>query len=76
MIAKYVVLIVGCFFILRCLFALVWNHEMANIARKENNFGYWYRNWEPVTAIYNPKHWLKWTTGQWVKYQKSKFGDN
>lgn len=58
----------------RCWFALGWTMEMASYARKgvdKGNFDIrWFEEWNAILAIFSPLHWDKWTSAQWIKYQK------
>lgn len=55
---------------IRSLFAFIWIIRMSNVAETTDGLAEWYVKWNAVNAILNPRHWLKWTTWQWVKYQK------
>jgi len=59
-----------CFYNIRTHIANVWNNEMCDIALQEKGPSIWYQNWDIIDAILNPRHFNKWTTAQWVAYQK------
>jgi hypothetical protein len=52
----------------RCIAALVWNDELCDIALSKHSRSTWYTEWNIIDAIFNPRHYLKWTTKQWAEY--------
>jgi hypothetical protein len=68
-IVLWILWVIACFYIIRVDIARVWDIKMCYISLEEGHVE-WYLKWNIINAILNPRHFDKWTTAQWVAYQK------
>jgi len=69
----YTVMGVACFYLFRTLLCLTWNMEMYKATFENTRKGVMsvcYLEWNIDEAIFHPKHYLKWSPSQWIKYQR------
>ena len=67
------ILFICFFYFVRCTISSNWATKLAEEAHKCNykceTVGF-YLNWHIIDAIFNPLHFNKWTSKQWITYQQ------
>lgn len=65
-----------CICLMRAVMCLSWINKMAEKVISDVGLGKydfsWFSDFD-VYSIFNPLHWDKWTSKQWIKYLKSKY---
>lgn len=74
MVIVNILLIILFVFLIRSILALRWNDSLADEAINKGSLSFieTYLEWSVESAIFNPLHFDKWTSNQWLRYFKKR----